>query len=209
LKQEAGAAANVPPPIVAAAENVPPPAPPVAPPATPPTPTTVAEAPAIAPPAAAPPTPEAPAPVTPAPVPPTIPVTPPPAPEVAATTPATPAALLPTPALAPEETDTNLPPPPPRIVSHEGNVRHSVSLVAPTEFELFDPVNDKAINYLHSSSTNLNLSRYNGMHITVTGEEGMDVRWPDTPVLTIQKILVLSGEVAPRTPVLKPIKSRN
>ena len=203
LKQEAGMAANVPPPIVATAENVPPPAPPVAPPVMPPTPTTVAEAPPLAPPAATPPTPETPAPVTPP-----VPVTPPPAPETAAATPATPPALLPSPTLAPEETDTNLPPPPPRIVTHEGSVRHSVSLVAPTDYELFDPVNNKAINYLHTTSTNLNLGRYNGMHITVTGEEGMDVRWADTPVLTILKILVVPNDVAPPTPVLRPIKTR-
>ena len=217
LKQEAGMESTVTPPVVATAENVPPPpaavtpppAPPVVPPAMPPTPTTVAEAPPIAPPTATPPTPEAPATVTPpAPATPPVPVTPTPAPEIAATTPATATALLPSPTLAPEETDTNLPPPPPRIVTHEGSVRHSVSLVAPTDYELFDPVNNKAINYLHSSSTNLNLGRYNGMHITVTGEEGMDVRWADTPVLTIQKILVLPNDVTPPTPVLKPIKSR-
>jgi len=207
LKQEAGLETNVPPPIVATAENVAPTAstvtpPPVAPPVMPPTPTTVAEAPPIAPPAATPPPAETPAPATPP-----ASVTPPPAPETAAVTPVTPA-LLPSPTLAPEETDTNLPPPPPRIVTHEGSVRHAVSLVAPTDYELFDPISNKAINYLHTTSTNLNLGRYNGMHITVTGEEGMDVRWADTPVLTIQKILVLPNDAAPPTPVLRPIKSR-
>lgn len=201
LKQEAGLETNVPPPVVASAENVPPPTPPVTPPVMPPTPTTVAEAPPIAPPAAAPPTPETPAPA---------PVTPPAAPETAAVTPATPAApatLLPTPTLAPEETDTNLPPPPPRIVTHEGSVRPSVSLIAPTYYELYDPVNDKAINYLYTTSTNLNLALYNGRHITVTGEEAMDVRWKDTPVLTIQKIYVLPADTTKPTPVMKPIKS--
>ena len=138
-------------------------------------------------------------------------MTPPTAPETVATTapaaPATPATLLPTPTLAPDETDTNLPPPPPRIVTHEGTVRHSVSLVAPTYYELYDPSSDMAINYLYTSNTNLNLSRYNGKHITVTGEEGMDVRWKDTPVLTIQKLNVLPAETAQTQPVLKPIKS--
>ena len=59
---------------------------------------------------------------------------------------------------------------------------------------------DKAINYLYTTTTNLNLTRYNGLHITVTGEEGLDARWQDTPVLTIQKIYVLTGTA----PQLKP-----
>ena len=199
LKQEGGIDTNVPAATVAAVPETTP-----APPAVvPPTPTTVAEAQPIAPPAMTPP----PTPETTAPVPPpaTPVVTPTPAPE-------TPALSLPTPTLA--QDDTNLPPPPPRIVTHEGSVRHSVSPVAPTYFELYDPVNDKAINYLYTTSTNLNLARYNGLRITVTGEEGLDPRWRDTPVITIQKIYVLSGKLAPENtapatapaPVLKPVK---
>jgi uncharacterized protein YgiM (DUF1202 family) len=88
------------------------------------------------------------------------------------------------------EVDTN--PPPPRIVTHEGSVRSSVSMVAPTYFELYDPANNKAINYLFSPTTNLNLARYDGYKIIVTGEEGLDSRWKDTPVLTVQRIYVVS-----------------
>ncbi len=94
--------------------------------------------------------------------------------------------------VAPAVIETNLPPPPPRVVTHEGFVRSSVSLVAPTYFELYDPATSVAINYLSSPTTNLNLSRYNGLHIVVTGEEGLDARWQDTPVLSVQKIYVLS-----------------
>jgi uncharacterized protein YgiM (DUF1202 family) len=89
-----------------------------------------------------------------------------------------------------DENDTNLPP---RIVTHEGSVRRSVSPVAPTSYELYSPLTDKAINYLYTPSTNLNLGRYNGMTIAVTGEEGLEARWRDTPVITIQKIYVLPG----------------
>ena len=98
--------------------------------------------------------------------------------------------------------DTNVPPPPPRIVTHEGKVRSSVSIVAPTYFELYDPANNTAVNYLYSNTTNLNLARYNGLTISVTGEEGLDERWQKTPVLTVQKILVLSGTPTP-APVAK------
>ncbi|MGA2243715.1 MAG: SH3 domain-containing protein [Verrucomicrobiota bacterium] len=203
LKQEAGMETNVTATTIAAnVENVPPPAPATMTPAPTPTPTTVAEAPTIAPPATTPP----PAPeTTPAPNP--APVTPAPAPETAATSPtATPAPATPettNPTPTPDETDTNLPPPPPRIVTHEGMVRHSVSPVAPTYFELYDPANDKAIDYLYTSTTNLNLRIYDGRHITVTGPEAMDVRWKDTPVITIQKIYVLPAD----KPALKPVKS--
>jgi len=192
LKQEPGMETNpVTPPPLASNENVPPPAPqPV-----PATPTTVPEPPPIAPPAANPP----PTPENPGAVPPPPPV---PAPEISNTTPGA-AAGMPQPTLAPDETDTNLPPPPPRIVTHEGNVRHSVSPVAPTYFELFDADNDKSIDYLYTTSTNLNLARYDGLHITVTGEEALDARWKDTPVLTIQKIYVLS-----HPPKEKPIHQK-
>lgn len=88
--------------------------------------------------------------------------------------------------------DTNVPPPPPRVVTHDGYVRSSVSPVAPTYFELYDPSTDVSINYLFSSTTNLDLARYKGYHVNVTGEEGMDARWRDTPVLTIKQIIVVS-----------------
>jgi uncharacterized protein YgiM (DUF1202 family) len=173
LKQEAPVIeTNVPPPSqVAVVEPVPP------------TATTVVEPQPVTPPIPIPATPETTVPVVPA---------------AAATTPApeTPALTVP-PSQSVPEIDTNLPPPPPRVVTHEGSVRPSVSLVAPTYFELYDPESGNAINYLYSTTTNLNLSRYNGLHITVTGEEGLDARWKDTPVLTIQKIYVLSTNPPP------------
>lgn len=88
--------------------------------------------------------------------------------------------------------ETNLPPPPPRVVSHQGIVRPSVSPVAPTYYELYDPQTGLAINYLYAPTTALDMSRYNGSEIIVTGEEGMHDRWPQTPVLTIQKIYVVN-----------------
>jgi len=111
-----------------------------------------------------------------------------------------PATTVPTPAAAPavaETTasaivDTNLPPPPPRVVTHEGYVRSATSPVAPTPYELYDSESGNAVNYLNSTTTNLVLSRYAGMKITVTGEEGLSARWNDTPVLTVQRIYVLS-----------------
>jgi hypothetical protein len=82
-------------------------------------------------------------------------------------------------------------PPPPRIVDREGLVRGTFSIQAPTKFELVSPDTGKAMNYLYTTSPSLDLRRYKGMRIVVTGEEGLDERWRNTPVITIQKIQVL------------------
>lgn len=86
---------------------------------------------------------------------------------------------------APEE------PPPPRIVQHEGIVRGITSIQAPTHFALISPENGKTINYLYTTSPSLDLRRYKGLRIVVTGEEGLDERWKSTPVITIEKIQVV------------------
>jgi uncharacterized protein YgiM (DUF1202 family) len=82
-------------------------------------------------------------------------------------------------------------PPPPRIVQREGIVRGTFSIQAPTRYELISAENRKTINYLHTTADDLDLSRYKGLHIIVTGEEGLDARWKNTPVITIQRIQVL------------------
>ncbi len=143
-----------------------------------------------------------------------------PASAVAATTPAEPATVPEQPAIAaaPTEPPTNATPetatppetpaitnatpetaaapaaeepPPKRIVEREGVVRGSGSIQAPTSFSLVSPDNGRMIDYLYTTSPYLDLRRYKGLHIIVTGEEGLDERWGNTPVLTIQKIQVL------------------
>ena len=152
---------------------VPAPVTPVPTPEAPPTPTTVATAPAVAPPPAD-------APPTPAPVPASTPV-------VAIAPVVVP--VVPSPAVA----DSGAPvvpdePPPPRIVQREGIVRGMTSIQAPSRFVLISPENKKDIDYLYTTSTNLDLRRYKGLRIVVTGEEAIDDRWGNTPVLTIQSI---------------------
>ncbi len=88
-------------------------------------------------------------------------------------------------------TPTEEEPPPVRIVSHEGIVKAARSIQASTRFELVNPDTDKTINYLLTTSKDLDLRRYKGMRIVVTGEEGVDERWQNTPVLTIQSIVVV------------------
>ena len=96
---------------------------------------------------------------------------------------------------APETTATPTPteeqPVVPRVVSHEGVVKPTISIQAPTDFALISQDTGKIVNFLHSSTTNLDLRRYNGLHIVVTGAESLDKRWTNTPVITIQRIQVL------------------
>ena len=80
---------------------------------------------------------------------------------------------------------------PPRIVQREGIVRGNTSIQAPSKFVLVSPENGSRIDYLYTTSQELDLRRYKGLRIVVTGEEGLDERWENVPVLTIQKIQVV------------------
>jgi uncharacterized protein YgiM (DUF1202 family) len=183
LKQEAPSAAAIasttPAPAAAAPATTTTPAPvtPATPPEPAPTTSTVTEP----PPVAAAPT------GTPA-------VTPAPAPAVTNAPPVETAALTPAPAA---EGTNAVPvaeeqPPKKRIVMREGFVRGTGSIQAPTHFSLVSAdATRKMIDYLYSPSVELDLRRYKGLHVIVTGEESLEERWGNTPVLSIQKIQVL------------------
>jgi SH3-like domain-containing protein len=98
--------------------------------------------------------------------------------------------------------------PPVRVVSHEGVVRSVGSIVAPTKYELYDPATDVNINYLYTTSPSLDLSRYVNMRIIVTGEEGLDARWKDTPLINIQSIQVISQNAVPHVILRSPRQSQ-
>ena len=114
----------------------------------------------------------------------TPPTTEPPAVTNAPTESATTTTNEPAPAVAEE-------PPPKRIVDREGVVRGTFSIQAPTHFELYSPETGRTIDWLYTPSPNLDLRRYKGLRIVVTGEEAIEERWGNTPVITIQKIQVL------------------
>jgi len=88
----------------------------------------------------------------------------------------------------PEEEEEPLPP---RIVEREGIVRGMTSIQAPSPFVLVSPETGRNIDYLYTTSRQLDLRRYKGLRIIVTGEEALDERWGTTPVITIQKIQVV------------------
>jgi uncharacterized protein YgiM (DUF1202 family) len=109
-----------------------------------------------------------------------------PATDVAATTPATTPAADPTPApesAAGEEIK--------RVVSREGIVKRSVSIQAPTWFVLESADTGKTINYLYTPSPGIVLRDFFGQRVIVTGEEGLDERWPNTPVINVESIEVV------------------
>jgi len=83
-------------------------------------------------------------------------------------------------------------PPPKRIVQHEGFVRGMTSIQAPSHFALVSPEDGRTINYLYTPSREFDLRRFKGLHVVVTGEESLDERWGNTPVLTIQQIKLVS-----------------
>jgi uncharacterized protein YgiM (DUF1202 family) len=139
-------------------------------------------------------TPPTPAPPEPAPTPTTVAAVPavaPPPTDVPAVSPAPEVPLPTNPPPVIEDKYEPEPPPPPRIVQHEGIVRGLTSIQAPSRFVLISPQDGRDINYLYTTSTNLDLRRYKGLQVVVTGEEGLDERWPNVPVLTIQKIQVV------------------
>jgi SH3-like domain-containing protein len=75
-----------------------------------------------------------------------------------------------------------------KIVSREGILRGSVSIQAPTYYELRSLDTGKTIDYVFSPSTNLVLKEYKGQRIVVTGEELLDERWQNTPVLVVDSL---------------------
>jgi uncharacterized protein YgiM (DUF1202 family) len=122
------------------------------------------------------------------------------------------AAPAPAPAPVPEQPTIAQPTAPqgpqPRVVSHEGVVRAVGSIAAPTKYELYDPATEVNINYLYTTSPTLDLSRYVNMRIIVTGEEGLDARWKDTPLINIQSIQVISTNAVPHVILRSPRQSQ-
>ncbi|MEO8428538.1 MAG: SH3 domain-containing protein [Verrucomicrobiota bacterium] len=75
-----------------------------------------------------------------------------------------------------------------RIVRREGFIGGTVSIQAPTHFELESLESGAPIDYLHTTSTNFALKELKGKKVYVTGEEYVDKRWPKTPVIEIDTL---------------------
>ncbi|MGH7977334.1 MAG: SH3 domain-containing protein [Limisphaerales bacterium] len=115
----------------------------------------------------------------------------------------TPAVVTPVPAPQPM-TPAPAPPAAPtttRVVAREGVVGPVASIVAPTAYKLYDPDTYQTIDYLYTTATDLDLSRYVNMRVIATGEEALDKRWKNTPMLTIESIQVIDANAIKVTPI--------
>jgi uncharacterized protein YgiM (DUF1202 family) len=101
------------------------------------------------------------------------------------------------------------PPPTDRVVSHEGVVGPVMSVAAPTKYMLFDPDTYQTIDYLYSTAPDLDLSHYVNMRIIVTGVEGIDQRWPSSPIIAIQSIQVVSTNAIKHADLSSPRQRGN
>ena len=78
-----------------------------------------------------------------------------------------------------------------RIVSREGTVVVSRSIQAPTSYALENRESRKTVNYLHSESEDIDLKKFAGRKVIVTGEELIDQRWTHTPIIEVESIQVV------------------
>jgi hypothetical protein len=107
-------------------------------------------------------------------------------------------AVVPAPVVPPAVREDEVPPveavePPPaapRIVQREGVVRTTLSIQAPTQFELRATDTGRRLNYLWPASTNIDFRPFRGTRVRVTGEEHMEPRWPVTPMIRVDRILL-------------------
>ena len=92
----------------------------------------------------------------------------------------------PKPAAKPTPADDS--PPVMRVVTREGVITRSWNIQTPSDWALQDAESGRVINYLWSTSTNIPWKTLKGRTVIVTGEEALDVRWPNTPVLKIDTL---------------------
>jgi len=89
--------------------------------------------------------------------------------------------VTPAPAAAPE-------PAPRRVISREGLVIISRSIQAPTPYALENSETRRTINYLHSEEETIKLKSFAGRKVIITGEELIDQRWRNTPIIEVETI---------------------
>lgn len=172
------------------------PAPPPVPTPAPSQPVNVSPAPVVTPPPVVEKAPETPPVVVKVPEPIANPLTIEPAvvPPGAAVVPVVPTAVSSAPAVSAEA--SAVAPVPKRIVTREGVVRRALSIQAPAYYELVSPYSGKVINYLHLEEALLQrletsikqFKEYLGRTIIVTGEEGIDPRWPTIPLIEVETL---------------------
>ncbi|MBL68651.1 MAG: hypothetical protein CMO74_09440 [Verrucomicrobiales bacterium] len=85
---------------------------------------------------------------------------------------------------------------PVRIVTREGYVQTNINLQAPSRFVLEHIESGKEINFLFLDHPKLSLEILRGRRVLLTGEEAVDPRWPNLPVLKVQTLKTLDDTEA-------------
>ena len=75
-----------------------------------------------------------------------------------------------------------------RVVTREGMIKGTFSIQAPSYLELRSLDNNRVINYVWSPSNAIPLKPFKGKKVVITGEELLDERWPNTPVINVEEI---------------------
>lgn len=137
---------------------------------------------------------------------------PPPAPSPVAPMPApTPTAVPEQPSIVATPPPPSIPQPPPapatppvRIVEHQGIVGPVGSIIAPTDYKLYDEKTKQDIDFLYPTSPNMNFRDLVDDEVIVTGEEGVEAQWPNTPIMAVQNIQVIRTNVIKRLDLTPP-----
>lgn len=79
-----------------------------------------------------------------------------------------------------------------RIVLREGVVRPTGSPAAPSPYGLYSIQNNRLINYLYVTNSDVVLKKYSGKKVHVRGPESIDSRWRNHPLLTVRTIELLN-----------------
>ncbi|MBE7504046.1 MAG: SH3 domain-containing protein [Verrucomicrobiales bacterium] len=75
-----------------------------------------------------------------------------------------------------------------RVIRREGIVRPTLSIQAPTDFELRAADTGRLLNYLLPASAGINVRVFRGQRVLVVGEEYIESRWPLTPLIIVEGI---------------------
>jgi uncharacterized protein YgiM (DUF1202 family) len=80
---------------------------------------------------------------------------------------------------------------PKRTVVREGRVVIAFSVQAPTQYGLQHLETRRMINYLHTEEIGLKLKNFAGKRVIVSGEELIDIRWTNTPIMEVESINIV------------------
>ena len=77
---------------------------------------------------------------------------------------------------------------PKRVVRRDGVVKNSMNIQAPSPYVLVSAENGEQIDYLVNRTNDIDLKLHVGFRVTVVGEEALDRRWKNTPVLYVESL---------------------